>query len=143
MITELYCKRCQEPDTFNVLCDTCEAVVYGRTDRLIARSKQAKDEAETICKKIGQETLQVLCKLDEIVTDQELVDAFNRHAFRHENPAEKYSLCLRLLKLEDEREGYAELAELSCRIPYDDKYLEDKIIDAVPGCKFSQDWKNQ
>jgi ribosomal protein L37E len=140
----LQCKRCQEPDTFEVLCGECEAAVFGRTDRLIKRSQQAKDKAEEVCGKLGPMALKALTKLDDEVSEVELFAAFKRQEFTDSDTVLKYTLCLRLLQLEDEREGYAELAEMSARIPFDDKYLEDRIMEGIHrSFKHKQDWKNQ
>ena len=138
----LECKRCQEPDTFEVLCNDCEATVFGRTDRLIARSKRAKEKAEIVCDKLGAEALRALTGLDDEVTDLELFSAFNRQEFDGSTSSDKFFLCLQLLKLEDECEGYAELAEMSCRVPGDDNYLKGQIV-GMGSKAVRQDWKHQ
>ena len=144
----LECKRCKEADTFEVLCDDCAAFVFGRTDRLIARSRQAKERAETVCKQLGPESLRAIQELDrEYVTDEDLFAAFCRLPVDPEN-AEKHKdrflLTLHLIKLEDEREGYAELAEMSSRVFFDDKYIETSVRAEFDSHDIArQNWQQQ
>ena len=147
----LECKRCKEADTFEVLCDDCAASVFGRTDRLIARSRQAKNRAETVCKQLGPESLRAIQELDrEYVTDEDLFDAFCRLPVDPEN-AEKHKdrffLTLHLIKLEDEREGYAELAEMSSRIFFDEAYIDKNICGLMlwqlANAQHNQNWQDQ
>ena len=140
----LQCKRCKSPDTFEVLCDDCQKEVFDRTDCLIERSKDSKEKAETYCTKLGETAIKILISLGDDVTEDELFGAFRRR-FGHWAP-EKFSSCLQLIKLEDEREGYAELAELSCRIFFDENYLEQQILGSLAElakAEQTQDWRNQ
>jgi hypothetical protein len=142
----LECRRCKQADAFDILCDECQEKVFGRTDKLIALSSQAKDRAEVICEKLGPDALRALAGLDDEVTEQELIEAFNRQPFTDATSSEKFFLCLHLLKLEDQREGYAELAEMSCSIFFDSNYIEDQIcgsLSELARAEARQDWKNQ
>ena len=144
----LECKSCQQADTFDVLCDLCQSQVFKRTDRLINRLKQAKQKSEKLCKELGPKALEVITSLDrEFVTDEELVTAFNRHAVNESDISEcidRFLLTVQLIKSEDEREGYAELAEISSRIFFDENYIENRVRKAFDPADISkQKWDQQ
>jgi hypothetical protein len=138
----LECKRCKAEMTFQVLCDDCESAVFKRTDKLVKRGYEAKKAADKICDELGADALQVLTKLDDEVTDVELYQAFRRSSLNEPQTNKQFNLCIRLLKLEDERIGYGELAEMSCKIPFDDSYLRDEIA-AATNYQWLQQWKDQ
>jgi len=142
----LECKRCKEPDTFEVFCKRCEHVVFSRTNALIARSHEAKKKAEEICEQLGEDALGTLTKLADEVTDGELYQAFRRDSISEPSCRAKYGLCIKLFKLEDERLGYAELAEMSCRVPYEDNYIEDEVcgmLSQLARAEATQDYRTQ
>jgi len=140
----LECKRCKQADAFEVLCGDCEATVFGRTDRLIARSRQAKEKAEAVCKQLSPESLQAILGLDpDRRTDKDLLAAVCRLPV---DPKGKNQviLTLHLIKLDDEREGYAELAEMSNRVFFDDDYMEARVrAEFDPNDIARQNWQQQ
>jgi len=140
----LECKRCKEADTFEVLCDDCAASVFGRTDRLIARSRQAKQKAESVCKQLSPESLHAIAGLaPDHRTESHILEAVCRLP-ADPKKEDQVALTLHLIKLDDEREGYAELAEISSRVFFDDKYIETSVRSEFdPHDIARQNWQDQ
>ena len=124
------CKRCKEPDTFDTFCDECDDLIFKRTNKLIARSRNAKNQADTVCKLLGFGSLHTLDEFKASTTDQELSEIASSIKDTTENH-KKFLLCLRLQRFEEERDGWAELAMMSNRIPFDDDYLQAEIEAAT------------
>lgn len=123
------CKRCKEPDTFDTFCDECAGLVLDRTNRLISRARLAKHGIDDVCKLMGIESLQALIDLEGEVTDAELLETFTNvtSTIPDGGKYKKFLLCMRLMRFEEEREGWLELAMMSNRIPFDDDYLQAEI----------------
>jgi len=120
------CKRCKEPDTFDTFCDECDDLIFKRTNKLIARSRNAKNNADTVCKLLGIGSLHTFDEFKESHTDQEASEIASGIESTPEN-YKKFLLCSRLTQLIQERDGWAELAMMSNRIPFDDDYLQAEI----------------
>lgn len=125
------CKRCKEPDTFDTFCDVCDDHIFKRTNRLIARSRNAKNQADEVCKLLGIDN-RSLEDVKEVFNDKQLAEAFAKHIDITPGTSDykKFLLCEKLIRCEDARDGWAELAMMSNRIPYDDDYLREEIESA-------------
>lgn len=145
----LECKRCKEPDTFEDLCEDCDAIVYARTDRLIRRSRKAKIEAEELCTQLSPEGIAFFHKMledkrvggeDGSIDPDELLAEWSRSGF--DDWQDRYRMSMRLLQLAEQYDGYSELATMSRRIPTDDNYLAGEI-ESTTNYKWVQRWENQ
>ena len=78
---------------------------------------------------MGIESLQALIDLEGEVTDAELLETFTNvtSTIPDGGKYKKFLLCMRLMRFEEEREGWLELAMMSNRIPFDDDYLQAEI----------------
>ena len=122
------CKRCKEPDTFDTFCDECDDLIFKRTNKLIARSRTAFNKVEEVCKLLGIDT-RTTENINEVFSDHKTADTFAQYIelVPGSEAHEKFLLCEKLIRCEEERDGWAELAMMSNRIPFDDDYLQAEI----------------
>jgi hypothetical protein len=129
----LNCKRCNSPDSIEELCESCDAIVYERTARLIQRGRDARDRASEIFVMLGVDGVTALTDLANNeggidISEENLIEAFSRYHFESGDNAKKLALCFAFCREEEARQGYAELATISRRAPTDDEWIKQEIM---------------